>query len=42
MAFGGPAVVETSGTTIVVHPRDEAEVDRYGNVVLTIGRREGW
>jgi N-methylhydantoinase A len=42
MTFAGPAVVETSGTTIVVHPQDEAEVDRYGNVLLTIGAREGW
>jgi N-methylhydantoinase A len=42
MSFAGPAVVETSGTTIVVHPQDEAEVDRYGNVLLTIGAREGW
>jgi N-methylhydantoinase A len=42
MSFAGPAVVETSGTTIVVHPQDEATVDAYGNVVLTIGARESW
>jgi N-methylhydantoinase A len=42
MQFAGPAVVETSGSTIVVHPSDEAEVDAYGNVVIEVGRRESW
>jgi N-methylhydantoinase A len=42
MQFGGPAVVETSGSTIVVHPSDRAEVDAYGNLVLAIGGRSGW
>src|SRR5581483_1845278 len=42
MQLAGPAIVETSGGTIVVHPNDEAEIDAYGNVVLTIGERESW
>lgn len=36
MRFAGPAVVETRGTTIVVHPGDEAAVDDYGNVVIEL------
>jgi N-methylhydantoinase A len=36
MAFEGPAIVETKGTTIVVHPGNEARVDEYGNVVISI------
>jgi N-methylhydantoinase A len=37
--FDGPAVVETSGSTTVVHPEDHVDVDRYGNLVVSIGRR---
>jgi N-methylhydantoinase A len=36
MRGSGPAIIETAGTTIVVHPADEFEVDRNGNVHLTI------
>ena len=36
MRFAGPAVVETRGTTIVVHPGNEAAVDNYGNVVIEL------
>lgn len=36
MRFAGPAVVETTGTTIVVHPGNEVTVDDYGNVVVTL------
>ncbi len=36
MRFDGPAVVETRGTTIVVHPGNEAAVDEYGNVVIAL------
>jgi N-methylhydantoinase A len=32
MAFAGPAVVEDSGTTIVVHPGNRVEVDGFGNI----------
>lgn len=36
MRFAGPAIVETRGTTIVVHPGNEATVDDYGNVVVRL------
>jgi N-methylhydantoinase A len=32
MIFSGPAVVEDSGTTIVVHPTNRVEVDGFGNI----------
>jgi N-methylhydantoinase A len=32
MAFDGPAIVETTGTTIVIRPGDRAELDPYGNL----------
>jgi N-methylhydantoinase A len=37
MAFDGPAVVETKGSTVVVHPGDQAGVDEYGNLVVSVG-----
>jgi N-methylhydantoinase A len=36
MRFDGPAVVETAGSTIAVHPENEVTVDDYGNVLITI------
>jgi N-methylhydantoinase A len=36
MSFEGPAIVETSGSIIVVHPGNKAEVDDYGNVIVHI------
>ena len=36
MRFEGPAIVETSGTTAVIHPGDAARVDGYGNLILTL------
>jgi N-methylhydantoinase A len=32
MTFDGPAIVETTGTTIVIRPGDRAELDPYGNL----------
>jgi N-methylhydantoinase A len=32
----GPAIVETKGTTVVLHPRNELAVDGYGNLVISI------
>jgi len=37
MTFHGPAVIEDSGTTIVVHPRNSVRVDRLGNLHISIG-----
>jgi len=34
----GPAIVETSHTTIVVHPQQKLLVDAYGNFELKLGR----
>jgi N-methylhydantoinase A len=36
MSFDGPAVVETKGSTIVVHPDNEASVDEYGNIIISL------
>jgi N-methylhydantoinase A len=36
MSFSGPAIVETSGSTIVIHPGNEVTVDDYGNVVVEV------
>ncbi len=32
----GPAIIEQLDTTIPIHPGDEAEVDRYGNILVRI------
>ena len=37
MIFAGPAIVERMGDTIVVPTQVAAEVDGFGNVVLTLG-----
>ncbi|MDR3473918.1 MAG: hydantoinase/oxoprolinase family protein [Devosia sp.] len=37
MAFHGPAIVEDSGTTIVIHPGNRAEVDGFRNLHIRIG-----
>ena len=39
MAFAGPAIVEDSGTTVVVHPGNRAEVDGFGNIHIHIANR---
>jgi N-methylhydantoinase A len=36
MSFAGPAIVETSGSTIVIHPGNGVTVDEYGNLLITI------
>jgi N-methylhydantoinase A len=35
----GPAVIETTDTTVVVHPRRTLRVDRFGNFEINFGRR---
>jgi N-methylhydantoinase A len=35
--FSGPAIVETAGSTTVVHPSNEVLVDVYGNLAVSIG-----
>ncbi len=36
MRFDGPAIVEDSGSTIVVHPGNAVEVDGFGNLHITL------
>jgi N-methylhydantoinase A len=36
MAFGGPAIVETPGGTVVVHPANRAHIDDYGNLHIEL------
>ena len=35
--FTGPAIVESRGSTVVVHPRSEVAVDAYGSLVIEVG-----
>jgi len=34
--FPGPAIIEASNTTIVIHPHQSVEIDEYMNVVLAV------
>lgn len=36
MSFDGTAIVEDSGTTIVIHPGNKVSVDGYRNILITI------
>lgn len=36
MRFDGPAVIETPGTTILIHPGNRVSIDDYGNVHIDI------
>jgi N-methylhydantoinase A len=36
MELTGPAIVESAGTTVVVHPGDRARLDGYGNLRLDV------
>jgi N-methylhydantoinase A len=36
MGFEGPAIIETKGSTVVVHPGNELTVDDYGNLIISI------
>ena len=38
MAFDGPAIVEDSGSTTVVHPGNSVRIDGYGNIHITLAR----
>jgi len=38
MAFNGPAVIEDSGTTVVVHPQNSVSVDAFGNIHIVLER----
>lgn len=36
MALDGPAIIETRGSTTVVHPGNSVRVDDYGNLIVSI------
>jgi N-methylhydantoinase A len=40
MRFSGPAVVETNGSTTVIHPGNDVTVDAYGNLHIDIHRTD--
>ncbi|MEP3279817.1 MAG: hydantoinase/oxoprolinase family protein [Stappiaceae bacterium] len=37
MSFTGPAIIEDSGSTIVIHPGNAVEIDAYRNIHVVIG-----
>jgi N-methylhydantoinase A len=37
MQLCGPAIIETAGGIVVVHPGNEVHVDDYGNLIIAIG-----
>lgn len=39
MKLKGPAIIETSGTTMVIHPQNTAQVDDYGNIHIHINTK---
>jgi N-methylhydantoinase A len=41
MSFDGPAIIETKGTTVVVHPDNEVTVDEYDNLIISIALDDG-
>ena len=40
MEFSGPAVIEESGTTVVVHPGNSVSIDGYGNMHIELRAKE--
>ena len=36
MRFEGPAIVEDSGTTVVVHPQNRVEIDPFRNIIIKL------
>lgn len=36
MTFEGPAIIEDSGSTIVVHPANSVEIDAYSNIHINL------
>ncbi|WP_226626577.1 hydantoinase/oxoprolinase family protein [Alloyangia pacifica] len=40
MSFAGPAVIEDPGTTIVIHPGNRVEMDRWGNLHIILKTAE--
>jgi len=36
MRFTGPAIIEDSGTTVVIHPDNDVQIDGYGNIHVVL------
>lgn len=36
MSFTGPAIIEDSGTTVVIHPGNQVSVDAFGNIHIVL------
>lgn len=41
MVFSGPAIIEQTGTTIVVHPEQAVRIDEYANIIITLNNTGG-
>lgn len=41
MELEGPAIIESTDSTIVAHPSDRVSVDGYGNVHIAVGKAQG-
>tara|TARA_B100000686_G_C16805062_1_gene989367 strand:- start:5920 stop:8007 length:2088 start_codon:yes stop_codon:yes gene_type:complete len=35
--FSGPAIIEDSGSTTVIHPDNDVKIDEYGNIHINLG-----
>jgi len=36
MKFSGPAIIEDSGSTVVIHPGNEVSIDAFGNIHIVL------
>ena len=36
MEFAGPAIIEDSGATTVIHPGNQVSIDRFGNIHINL------
>lgn len=41
MRFDGPAIIEDSGSTVVIHPHNTVEIDSYRNIHITLNTGGG-
>ena len=39
MSFSGPAIIEDSGSTVVIHPGNRVSIDAYRNIHIEIGEQ---
>lgn len=41
MTFSGPAIVEQTGTTIVIYPEQKVRIDEYANIIINLNSTGG-